>query len=57
MLPLGDYSLRIAPAAAMATINTTTMQKCTLFAGRFDGHRNAVVLSHASPDGGGLWLS
>jgi hypothetical protein len=25
MLPLGNYSLRIAPAAAMATINTTTM--------------------------------
>jgi hypothetical protein len=25
-LPLGDYLLRIAPAAAMATINKTTMQ-------------------------------
>jgi hypothetical protein len=26
MLPLGDYSLYIAPAAARATINTTIMQ-------------------------------
>jgi hypothetical protein len=26
MLPLGDYSLRIAPAAAMATNNKTTMK-------------------------------
>jgi len=26
MLLLGDYSLRIAPAAAMATINKMTMQ-------------------------------
>jgi hypothetical protein len=25
-LPSGDYLLRIAPAAAMATINKTTMQ-------------------------------
>jgi hypothetical protein len=28
----------------MAPINTTTMQKCTLFAGRFNGHRDAAVL-------------
>ena len=26
MLPSGDHSLRITPAAAMATINKTTMQ-------------------------------
>jgi hypothetical protein len=29
MLPLGDYLLRIAPAATRATANKTTMKKCT----------------------------
>jgi hypothetical protein len=28
-LPLGNYSLRIAPAAARATANKTTTKKCT----------------------------
>ncbi len=30
---------------------------CTHFAGHFDGHRDAAVLSHSSPHGGGSWLS
>jgi len=30
-LPSGDYLLRITPAAAMATINTTTMQNVPFF--------------------------
>ncbi len=34
-LPLGDYSLRIAPAAARATANRTSMKKWTNFAGHF----------------------
>jgi hypothetical protein len=33
------------------------MQKRTLFAGRFDGHRDPAVLSRALPDGGSSWLS
>jgi hypothetical protein len=37
MLPLGDYSLCIALAAAGATANKTTMKKCTNFAGQFNG--------------------
>jgi hypothetical protein len=35
-LPLGDYSRRIAPVAAGATTNKTTMKKCSNFAGHFD---------------------
>ena len=31
--------------------------KCTLFAGHFDDHRDAAVLSRTLPDGGGSWLS
>ncbi len=41
MLPPGDYSLRIAPAAVRATGKQTTINKCTYFAGRFDGHGDA----------------
>ncbi len=41
--PLGDYSLRIASAATRATGKQTTMNKYTYFAGRFDGHGNALV--------------
>jgi hypothetical protein len=43
MLPLGDYLLRIAPAATRATGNQTTLKKYTYKAGRFDGHGNAPV--------------
>ncbi len=35
MPSLGDYSLSIAPAAARATANKTTMKKWTNFAGHF----------------------
>jgi hypothetical protein len=35
--PSGDYSLHIAPAAARATANKTTMKKCTKKTGHFDG--------------------
>jgi hypothetical protein len=35
--PLGDYSLRIAPAAARATANETTAKKCTKKTDHFDG--------------------
>jgi hypothetical protein len=42
--PLGDYSLRIAPAATRATANDATY---THFAGHFGGHRNAAVLYRA----------
>ncbi len=41
--PSGNYSLRIAPADARTTINHTTMNNYTYFAGRFDGHRNVAV--------------
>ncbi len=43
MPPLGDYSLRIARAAAGATANET---KCTHFAGHFDGRGDAAVQYH-----------
>ncbi len=43
MLALGNYSLRIVPASARATINKTTIKQYTHFAGHFDGHRDAVV--------------
>jgi hypothetical protein len=42
-LPSSNYLLRIAPAAARATTNTTTKKKCTNFAGHFDGLRSAPV--------------
>ncbi len=43
MPPLGNYLLRIAPAATRATGKQTMMNKYTYFAGRFDGHGNAPV--------------
>jgi hypothetical protein len=39
---LGDYLLRIAPAAARATGIQTTINKYTCKAGHFDGHGNAL---------------
>jgi hypothetical protein len=39
----GNYSLHIAPASARATCKQITINKYTNKAGRFDGHRNAVV--------------
>ena len=44
MPPLGDYSLHIAPAAAIATANKTMMQNTPRFAGHFDGRGGAPVL-------------
>ncbi len=43
---LGDYSLRIAPAAARATGKQTTINKYTNKAGCFDGHGNVPVRNH-----------
>jgi hypothetical protein len=43
MPPLGNYSLRIAPAATKATANETTTKTYTFFAGHFDGRGNAPV--------------
>jgi hypothetical protein len=43
----GDYSLRIAPAAARATGIQTTINKHTCKAGHFDGHGNALVRNRA----------
>jgi hypothetical protein len=43
MPPLGDYSLRIAPAAARATGKQTTINKYTKRNGHFDGHGGAPV--------------
>jgi hypothetical protein len=42
-LPLGNYSLCIAPAATRATGKLTTINKYTYKAGRFDGHGGAPV--------------
>jgi hypothetical protein len=42
-LPLGDYLLRITPAAARATANKTTRKTSTYFAGPFDGHGNVLL--------------
>jgi hypothetical protein len=41
--PLGNYLLRIAPAATRATANKTTMTKCNNFSGHFDGRGGALV--------------
>ncbi len=41
--PLGNYLLRIAPAAARATGKQTSINKYTYCAGRFDGHGDAPV--------------
>ncbi len=43
---LGDYLLRIAPAAARATGIQTTINKHTCKDGHFDGHGNAPVCNH-----------
>jgi hypothetical protein len=43
MPPSGNYLLRIALAAARAAGKQTTINICTYFAGRFDGHGNALV--------------
>jgi hypothetical protein len=43
MPPLGNYLLCIAPAAARATGNTTTLKTCTHFAGHFDGRGGAPL--------------
>jgi hypothetical protein len=45
--PLGNYLLRIAPAATRATGKQTTINKYTYKAGRFDGHGNAPVRNRA----------
>jgi hypothetical protein len=42
-LPLGNYLLPIAPAAARATANKTMTKTYTYLAGRFDGHGNKLV--------------
>jgi hypothetical protein len=43
MLPSGDYSVRIASMTAEVTANKTTIEKCTNFAGNFDGCGGAPV--------------
>jgi len=40
----GDYLLCIAPAVARAGGKQMTMKKYSHFAGRFDGHGNALLL-------------
>jgi hypothetical protein len=47
MPPLGDNSLRIAPAAARATGKQTSINKYTYFAGHFDGRGSAPIQYHA----------
>jgi hypothetical protein len=42
-LPLGNYLLRVAPAATRATGKQTTINKYSYKAGRFDGHGDAPV--------------
>ncbi len=44
---LGNYLLRIAPAAARATGIQTTINKYTCEDGRFDGHGDAPVSNRA----------
>jgi hypothetical protein len=44
---LGDYLLRIAPAAARATGIQTTINKYTCKDGHFDGHGDAPVRNRA----------
>ncbi len=45
-LPLGNYLLRIAPAATRATGKQTRINKYTYFAGCFEGHGNVQVHNH-----------
>jgi hypothetical protein len=40
---LGDYLLHIAPTAARAAANKTTMKKYTYFAGHSNGHDGVPV--------------
>jgi hypothetical protein len=47
MPPLGDYSLRIAPAAVRATGKQTTINKYIYFAGHNNGHGNTPVRNRA----------
>jgi hypothetical protein len=42
-LPPGEYSRCIAPAAARATANKTTIKKCTILPSRFDSCADAPV--------------
>jgi len=57
-LPSGDYSLCIAPAATRATINTTIMEHMyPLFWPFLWPSQCGGTIPHASPDGGGSWLS
>jgi hypothetical protein len=46
MPPLGDYLLRIAPAAARATANKMTTKKCTKKTGHFDSCGSAPEQYH-----------
>ncbi len=46
MLPPGEYSLRIAPAAARATAHKTTIKKINIIASRFDSRADAPVRYH-----------
>jgi hypothetical protein len=46
MLPLGNYLLCIAPAAARATSNKTKMKKWASFASHFDGRGGVPVQYH-----------
>jgi hypothetical protein len=43
MLPSGNYLLCIATVTARATVNETTIKKCTKKTGRFDGCGGAPV--------------
>jgi hypothetical protein len=47
MPPLGNYSLRITPAAARATANKTMMQNVPTLLAIFDGRCDAAVLYRA----------
>jgi hypothetical protein len=44
--PLDNYLLCIAPVAARAAGEQTTINKYTYFAGHFNGHGNALVRNH-----------
>ncbi len=42
-VPLGNFLLRITPAAAKATANKATTKTYAYFAGHFNGHGNVLV--------------
>jgi hypothetical protein len=46
MVPLGKYSLHIAPETAITTVKTLPRKKCTNFVSRFDGHGSAPMPYH-----------